>query len=91
MLKKSYTLNLGQLFKIVLELKRYLLHKLKLEKTHSLSKPNIKKQDGYLIPEVGTTIITIDNHMIVIQIQIGMNTIEDVLLDGGFGVNIMTE
>jgi hypothetical protein len=91
MLKTSYTLNLGQLFKIVLELKRYLLHKLKLEKTHSLSKPNIKKQDGYLIPEVGTTVITIDNHMTIIQIQIGMNTIEDVLLDGGFGVNIMTE
>jgi hypothetical protein len=29
--------------------------------------------------------------MVVIQIQIGKNTIKDVLLDGGFGVNIMIE
>ncbi len=26
--------------------------------------------------------------MAVIQVQIGKNTIEDVLLDGGYGVNI---
>jgi len=29
--------------------------------------------------------------MTVIQVQIGKNTIEDVLLDGGFGVNIIIE
>jgi hypothetical protein len=29
--------------------------------------------------------------MAVIQVQIGKNTIEDVLLDGGFGVNIIIE
>jgi hypothetical protein len=29
--------------------------------------------------------------MVVIQVQIGKNTIEDVLLDGGFGINIITE
>jgi hypothetical protein len=29
--------------------------------------------------------------MVVIQIQIGKNTIEDVLLDGGFSVNIIIE
>jgi hypothetical protein len=29
--------------------------------------------------------------MEVIQIQIGKNTIEDVLLDGGSGVNIITK
>jgi hypothetical protein len=27
--------------------------------------------------------------MVVIQVQIGKNFIEDVLLDGGFGVNII--
>jgi hypothetical protein len=29
--------------------------------------------------------------MVVIQVYIGKNTIEDVLLDGGFGVNIIIE
>jgi len=29
--------------------------------------------------------------MAVIQVQIGKNKIEDVLLDGGFGINIMIE
>jgi hypothetical protein len=38
MLETSYTLNLGQLFKITLELKRYLWQKLKLEKTQNLSR-----------------------------------------------------
>jgi hypothetical protein len=34
----SYTLNLGQLFKIAPELKRYLWQKLKLDKTQNVSK-----------------------------------------------------
>jgi hypothetical protein len=29
--------------------------------------------------------------MATIQVQIGKNTIEDVLLNGGFGVNIITK
>jgi hypothetical protein len=29
--------------------------------------------------------------MVIIQVQIGKNTIEDVLLDGGPGVNIITK
>jgi hypothetical protein len=29
--------------------------------------------------------------MAIIQVQIGKNIIEDVLLDGGFGVNIITK
>jgi hypothetical protein len=42
------------------------------------------------VPEVRKIAIAIDNHMVVIQIQIGKNTIEDVLLDGGPGDNIIT-
>ncbi len=41
--------------------------------------------------EVGIGVVAIDNHMVVIQIQIVENTIEDVLLDGGFGINIIIE
>jgi hypothetical protein len=29
--------------------------------------------------------------MVIIQVHIGKNTIKDVLLDGGFGINIITE
>ncbi len=36
-----------------------------------------------MVPKVRTIVIVIDNHMVVIQVQIGKNTIEDVSLDGG--------
>jgi hypothetical protein len=49
------------------------------------------KQVGSLVLKVGTTVVAIDNHMAVIQVQIRKNTIEDVSLDGGFGVNIITK
>jgi hypothetical protein len=29
--------------------------------------------------------------MVVIQVQVGKKSIDDVLIDGGFGVNIITE
>jgi hypothetical protein len=29
--------------------------------------------------------------MVVIQVQVGKNVIDDVLIDGGFGVNIITK
>ncbi len=57
----------------------------------NLNKITTKKQVNYSIPKVGTTVLTIDNHMVVIRIQIGKITIEDVLLDGGFGINIIIE
>ncbi len=91
MLETSSTLNLGQLLKIVLELKRHLWQKSKLEKTQIVNKKTTNKQVGFLVPEVGTTIVVIDSHMAFIQVQIGKNIIEDVLLDGSFGVNIITE
>jgi hypothetical protein len=89
-LKTSYTLNLGHLFKIAPKLKKYLWHKLKPKKTQNLSKITTKKQVGSCVPEVGTIAVAIDNHMAIIQVQIGKNTIDDVLLDGGSGINIIT-
>ncbi len=65
--------------------------KLKLEKTPNVSKATTKKQAGFSILEVGTTIVAIDNHMVIIQVQIGKNKIEDALLDEGFRVNIITD
>jgi len=50
MLETNYTLNLGQLFKITLKLKKYLWQNLKLEKTQNLSKVTTNKQVGFSIP-----------------------------------------
>jgi len=66
MLETSYTLNLKQLHKIALELKKYLWHKLKPEKTQNVSKVTTYKQVGSLVPKVGIVAIIIDNHMVVI-------------------------
>ncbi len=62
---------------------------MKLEKTQNVSKVTTKKQVDSIVQEVGTTVVAIDNHMVIIQVQIGKNTIKDVLLDGGFRVNII--
>jgi hypothetical protein len=68
MLKTSYTLKLGQLLKITPRLKIYLWHKLKLEKIQDVSIVTTKKQVNSSIPKVGTTVVAIDNHMVVIQV-----------------------
>jgi hypothetical protein len=59
-------------------------------KPHNVAKTMIKKIVPFVIPKVTTTIV-IDNHMVVIQIHIGKTIVKDVLLDGGFGVNIIIE
>jgi hypothetical protein len=40
---------------------------------------------------MGTTIVAIDNHMVVMQVQVEKNTMEDVQLNGGSNVNIITK
>jgi len=66
MLETCCNLNLGQLLQIIPELKGYLWHKLKLKKIQNVSKTTIDKHVGSSIPEVGTIVVTIDNHMAVI-------------------------
>lgn len=34
-------------------------------------------------------IVTIDHQMAIIQVQVGKNFIDDVLIDGGFRINII--
>ncbi len=79
------------MLKIALELKMYLWKKLKPKKTQNLNKTTMNKQVNYSILEVGTTVVVMDNHMVVIQVKIRKNTIEHVLLGGGFGINIVTK
>ncbi len=56
-----------------------------------MNRTTTKKQVNSSVLEVGTIVVTIDNHMVVLQVQIKKNIIEDVLLDGGFGVHIITK
>ncbi len=91
MLETSYTLSLGQLLEITPELKKYLQQKLKPQKTKNVNITTTQKQVGSSVLEVGTTVVVIVNHMVVVQVQIGKNMIKDVLLDGGFKINIFTE
>ncbi len=91
MLETSYTLIIGQLIKIVPNLKKYMWQKLNVNKPQINSRSINEKATTYVVPNIGTTTIVIENHMVVIQVQIGKNTIDDVLLDGGSRVNIIIE
>ncbi len=42
-------------------------------------------------PNLIIALVAIDPHMVVIQVQVGKNMVEDVILDGGSSVNIMVE
>jgi hypothetical protein len=86
MLETTHILSLRQLLKIALELKRCLWQKLKLKKFLNVSRTTIEKQVGSLVPKVKTSVVAVDNHMTIIQVQIGKNIIEDVLADGGSGI-----
>jgi len=59
---------LKKLFKITPKFKKYLWQKLKLEKIQTVSRTTIEKQVGSSILKVGTTIVTINNHMAIIQV-----------------------
>jgi hypothetical protein len=50
-----------------------------------------EKTNTSTILDFSITIVVIDNHMVVIQVQIGRNTIDNVLLDGGYRVNIIAK
>jgi hypothetical protein len=59
--------------------------------------PDIKHYILNLVPSKPTLLklaiasIAIDHQMAVTHVQVGKNFIEDVLLDGGFGINIITK
>jgi len=83
MLETSYILNLGQLLKMAIELKKYLWQKMKLNKSYCVTKIVFFKTIPFIVLEVVITAIVIDNHMAIIQV------VEVVLLDGGYGINII--
>ncbi len=42
-------------------------------------------------PKLACATITIDHQMIMIKVQVGKNFIDDLLIDGGSKINIITE
>jgi hypothetical protein len=66
MLETNYTLNLGQLLKMTPKLKKYLWQIMKLDKPWNVTKVVIEKILSSVVLKVATTIIAIDNHMVVI-------------------------
>jgi hypothetical protein len=94
MLETTYTQRLGQLLKITPNLMKYMWHKVKLEKANITTKVISEPSVAIMIEthfEIDITIIKVDNQMVVIQVQVGKNIGEDVLLDGGTSVNIIIE
>jgi hypothetical protein len=43
-----------------------------------------------ILMEISLATMAIDNHMAVIHVQVGKNIVEDILLDGGSRINIIT-
>ncbi len=72
---------LGQLFKIASDLKQYVTTKF------------FPRRKNIIVigPNPIITLVAIDPHMDVIQVQVGKNIVVNVFLDGGFGVNMMKE
>ncbi len=79
------------MIKITLDLKKYLWQKLKVNKPQNTTMSVNEKTITYVVLDISIIIVVIDNHMVIIQVQIGKNKIDDVFLDGGFGVNIITK
>jgi hypothetical protein len=65
---------LGELLWVIPDIKRYIFNSVPSKST---------------LPELAVASIAIDHQMGVIQVQVGKNFIEDVLLDGGSKVNII--
>jgi hypothetical protein len=73
-LETKYTLNLGQLLWAIHDIKCYILNKV---------------PSKCVLPELTVASVAIDHYMAMIQVQIIKNFTEDVLMDGGFGINII--
>jgi hypothetical protein len=72
---------LGQLFKIASNLIQYVATKFNPR----------KRSVTVLRPTLVIASMAINLHMVMIQAEVGKSLVKDDLLDGGFGVNIMTK
>ncbi len=71
-LETKYVINLGNLLKIMPNIKQYIF---------KLNKPIQPVQPKPIQVEPACATIAIDHQMVVIQVQVGKNFIDDVLID----------
>jgi hypothetical protein len=64
---------------------------MKIDKPHMNTRVVNEKTTMSIVPNISITTMAINNHMAIVQVQIDINTIDDVFLDGGLGVNIIIE
>ncbi len=81
-LETKYVINLVQLLKIVLDIKQYIF---KPNKSIQMVHPKLVQ------PKHVCAAMAIDHQMPMIQVRFGNNFIDDVLIDGGYGINIIIE
>jgi hypothetical protein len=81
LLNSKHILTLGQLMNLAPDLKQYLVFRMlpSGQPTHPQA------------PSFDVRLIIINLHMAIILVHVGKNIVEDVLLDGGLGVNIITK
>ena len=82
-------LTIRQLFTLAPDLFEY-VHNYTTEQEAPPDK-EIPVQEQPVVQNATTAAIAVDRQMPVIQLQIGRNLVDNVLLDGGSGVNIMSE
>ncbi len=76
------------------DITKYMWQKLKVEKPNILTKQILKPNVAIMVEthsELNTVAIEVNNQMVVIQVHMGKNIVEDVLIDGGASVNIIIE
>jgi hypothetical protein len=77
----KHMLTPGQFFQLTPNLKQYVFSKFFVKQKLVPPLPSI--------PAVA--LVAIDPHMVIIQVHVGRNLVDDVLLNEGFGANIITE
>jgi hypothetical protein len=80
LLDNKHIFTLGQLFRIVPNLKQYVAKLAPGRKNITITRLNLV-----------VDLMAINPHMAMIQVHVGKNIIEDVILDGGSNMNIMTK
>ncbi len=94
MLETTYTLSLGQLLKIAPNLKKYMWQKLKQKKPNIITKVILEPIVAIVVDthsKVDIVATKVDDQMSVIQMEVGKNIVEDVLINGGASVNNIIE
>ncbi len=82
-METTYTPKIRQLLKIAPDFKKYIWQKLKTKKPNITSKMILKPSVATMVEthfEIDTPIIEVDNQTTIIQVQVGKNIVEDVLI-----------